>query len=62
MLGGLDADKKYRVEEVSLPKGVASRFPANGKVLTGAELMNQGLENPLNAQFESAVLMVDILP
>ena len=58
MLGGLDAHKKYRVEEVSLAKGVASRFPANGKVFTGAELMEKGLENPLNTQFESAVLIL----
>ena len=52
MLGGLDAQKKYRVEEVT------SRFPANGKVFTGAELMEKGLENPLNTQFESAVLIL----
>ena len=58
MLGGLDAQKKYRVEEVSLAKGVTSRFPANGKVFTGAELMEKGLENPLNTQFESAVLIL----
>lgn len=50
--------KKYRVEEVSLAKGVTSRFPANGKVFTGAELMEKGLENPLNTQFESAVLIL----
>lgn len=60
-LGGLDASKKYRVEEVSLPKGAASRFPASGKVLTGEELMTRGLENPLNAQFESAVLMIEMI-
>ena len=60
-LGGLDAGKKYRIEEVSLSKGMASRFPANGKVLTGAELMTEGLENPLDAQFESAVLMIETL-
>ena len=58
MLGGLDAQKKYRVEEVSLAKGVTSRFPANVKVLTGAELIEKGLENPLNTQFESAVLIL----
>ena len=60
-LGGLDAGKKYRIEEVSLSKGMASRFPANGQVLTGAELMTEGLENPLDAQFESAVLMIETL-
>lgn len=60
VLGGLDADKKYRVEEVGLPKGAVSRFPANGKVFTGAELMSAGLSNPLNAQFESAVILLKI--
>lgn len=57
-LGGLDANKKYRVEEVGLPKGSASRFPAHGKTFTGAELMNTGIANPLNKQFESAVLLL----
>ena len=60
VLGGLDANKKYRVEEVGLPKGTVSRFPANGKVFTGAELMSAGLSNPLNAQFESAVVLLKI--
>lgn len=58
VLGGLDAAKKYLVQEVGLPKGTASRFPAHGKVFTGAELMSAGLANPLGAQFESAVVML----
>lgn len=58
VLGGLDAAKKYLVEEVGLPKGTASRFPAHGKAFTGAELMSTGLVNPLSAQFESAVVML----
>lgn len=58
VLGGLDAAKKYLVEEVGLPKGTASRFPAHGKAFTGAELMSAGLANPLGAQFESAVVML----
>ena len=57
-LKGLDANKKYRVEEVSLPKGTTSRFPAHGKTFTGAELMSAGLANPLNAQFESAIILL----
>lgn len=58
VLGGLDAAKKYLVQEVGLPKGTASRFPAHGKAFTGAELMSAGLANPLGAQFESAVVML----
>lgn len=58
VLGGLDAAKKYLVQEVGLPKGTASRFPAHGKAFTGAELMSTGLANPLSAQFESAVVML----
>lgn len=58
VLGGLDAGKKYLVEEVGLPKGTASRFPAHGKTFTGAELMSTGLANPLSTQFESAVVML----
>lgn len=58
VLGGLDAAKKYLVEEVGLPKGTASRFPANGKTFTGAELMSTGLANPLDTQFESAIILL----
>lgn len=58
VLGGLDAGKKYLVEEVGLPKGTASRFPAHGKTFRGAELMSTGLANPLSTQFESAVVML----
>lgn len=60
VLGGLDADKRYLVEEVGLPKGAVSRFSASGRTFTGAELMNTGLSNPLNTQFESAVILLKI--
>lgn len=60
ILGGLDADKRYLVEEVGLPKGAVSRFSASGRTFTGAELMNTGLSNPLNTQFESAVILLKI--
>ena len=58
ILGGLDARKNYRVEEVGLPKGSTSRFPGHGKIFSGAELMSTGIANPLNAQFESAILLL----
>ncbi len=60
VLGGLDADKRYLVEEVGLPKGAVSRFSASGRTFTGAEPMNTGLSNPLNTQFESAVILLKI--
>lgn len=56
VLNGLDTNKRYRIAEVSLPKGVSSRFVADGSTFTGAELMAAGIDNPLNKQFESAVL------
>lgn len=57
-LQGLDAGRTYRIEEVGLPRGAASRFPAHGTTCTGAELMGNGLSNPLNARFESAVILL----
>lgn len=58
VLGGLEEGKKYLVEEVGLPKAAASRFSAHGKIFTGTQLMSAGLANPLNAQFESAVILL----
>lgn len=55
-LNGLDMNKRYRIKEINLPKGVSSRFPANGKVIDGVYLMKEGLNNPLSVQFDSAVL------
>ena len=55
---GLDASCEYVVEEVNLPGGTTSRFALHGKRVTGAELMEKGIANPLSAQFESAVLIV----
>ena len=57
-LEGLDASREYMVEEVNLAKGTTSRFALHGKSVTGVELMEKGIENPLSAQFESAVLIV----
>ena len=57
-LEGLDASREYVVEEVNLVKGTTSRFALHSKRVSGAELMEKGIENPLSAQFESAVLIV----
>lgn len=57
-LNGLSANGWYKVQEVNLPAGEKSRFAVNGKTVSGAELMLQGIANPLSAQFESAVLEI----
>lgn len=72
LLNGLDANKRYRITEVNLPKGqglpgrgsalrmALSRFAAHGKLFTGAELMTAGIANPLSNQFESAVILLTV--
>ena len=72
LLNGLDANKRYRITEVNLPKGqglpgrgsalrmAPSRFAAHGKLFTGAELMTAGIANPLSNQFESAVILLTV--
>ncbi|WP_288507122.1 alpha-galactosidase [uncultured Bacteroides sp.] len=72
LLNGLDANKRYRITEVNLPKGqglpgrgsalrmAPSRFAAHGKLFTGAELMTTGIANPLSNQFESAVILLTV--
>ena len=50
LLNGLDANKRYRITEVSLPKGQTSRFAAHGKLFTGAELMTAGIAKSLHSQ------------
>ncbi len=57
-LDGLDPSAEYVIEEVNQVKGVGSRFSCHGKRMSGAELMEKGIENPLSREFESAVLMV----
>lgn len=55
---GLDASRQYVVEEVNLSPGTDSRFALHDKSVTGAELMEKGIENSLSARFESAVLIL----
>ena len=43
-LQGLDANKKYKVEEINLMPGTESTFKSNGKVYSGDYLMKVGLE------------------
>ena len=43
-LQGLDANKKYKVEEINLMPGTESTFKSNGKVYSGDYLMKVGLK------------------
>jgi alpha-galactosidase len=43
-LQGLDATRRYRVEEINLMPGVESDFEQNGKTFTGDYLMKYGLD------------------
>lgn len=56
-LDGLSLDARYSVKEVSLPKGMTPRFA--DMALTGRQLMNDGIANPMSAQFDSAVLQLE---
>lgn len=56
-LEGLASDADYIVEEVNLPQGRNSRFRIHKQVVSGNELMEQGIENPLSTKFESAILI-----
>lgn len=56
-MDGLDPDRSYALKEINLPEGSAPRFET--MTLTGRELMENGLKNPLTAQFDSAVLQLD---
>jgi alpha-galactosidase len=43
-LQGLDATRRYRVEEINLMPGVESTFAQNGMTFTGDYLMKYGLD------------------
>lgn len=55
-LAGLDPHKRYMVREVNLPAGTASQLSADGKVLEGGALMENGLVPPVNSEYTSAVV------
>lgn len=57
-LAGLDPQKTYRVEEVNVKPGTTSKLEANGKELTGEQLMQDGLALPFVKKFDSAVLVL----
>ncbi|AQT68082.1 Alpha-galactosidase [Anaerohalosphaera lusitana] len=55
---GLDAAAKYRVEEVNLPEGKAGLCPDDGRIITGAELMEKGLRVPMTTNLQSSVVIL----
>lgn len=55
-IAGLKPDFSYGVKEVNLKPGVTSRLPANGRTLTGAELMREGITLGFEKQFDSATI------
>lgn len=52
-LKGLDADRKYKIEEINLTG--ASSFWGNGQVFSGEFLMKYGIEVQISRPFDSAV-------
>ncbi|MGH7940456.1 MAG: alpha-galactosidase [Limisphaerales bacterium] len=57
-LRGLDPDKSYRIREVNLPAGQASRLAAEGQMMLGADLMGGGIVPPCQKQFDSSVILL----
>ncbi|BCM94417.1 alpha-galactosidase AgaA [Abditibacteriota bacterium] len=55
-LQGLDAAKRYRVQEINMKAGQTSKIAENGQVLDGATLAKSGLTLPLQKQFDSAII------
>ena len=53
---GLDPQRSYRVTELDLPPGAASTLPFDGKVVTGAALMRDGLIPACTKSCDSAVV------
>ena len=53
---GLDPQRHYRVREVNLPAGTKSELPNQDKVLTGADLMRDGVVPACTREFDSAVI------
>lgn len=61
LLNGLEKGRDYLVREINLPKGVVSKFPANGRKVSGLELMEKGIENPLTKKYESALFEISFV-
>jgi alpha-galactosidase len=53
---GLKADRHYRVTELDLPEGQASKLAENGNVIDGSVLQTTGLIPPFQHAFDSTVI------
>ena len=53
---GLDPQRSYRVTEIDLAPGAASTLSLDGKTVTGATLMRDGLTPAVAKSCESAVV------
>jgi alpha-galactosidase len=58
MLQGLDASKKYKVEEINLEEGKAPAFRQSGQLFTGDYLMKEGLDWYLRSPLSSSILEI----
>ena len=58
---GLDPAKRYRVCEINLREGEASKVPQHGKVIDGATLMEAGVLPSCAKSCESAVIEMEAL-
>ncbi len=61
-LTGLAAARRYKVRELNLPENAKSQIAQDGQTLTGADLMGKGLDLPLKAQCDSAVVELTVAP
>ena len=57
---GLDAGKQYRIEEVNIDSPEKAACRENGKIMSGEELMKQGLKFSCKKRFDSAVICLDM--
>jgi alpha-galactosidase len=57
-LRGLDPATLYFFREVNLPDGAVSRLAGDGKAISGAALMREGLPPNCQKQFDSAVIQL----
>ena len=55
-MAGLDPGKNYRIRELN--RSNSEHLPVEGKVISGALLMNNGIELPLEKEYASRVLLL----
>lgn len=61
-LRGLHPNAHYRVQELNLREGEASKLAENGQIVDGATLMKSGLSLPLQKQFDSSIIELALQP